>query len=190
MRLRRSARPWEIPMKIIEHRRHTMRTQPGQDLSQAGVDLARRVGMGLGKFDYVLTSTIPRAFQTAIAMGYAVDEQSEELGSLPPPFLDEVAWDAGFGRFAEVAMAIPDGATAAFARRLESLHRDIARRLPESGRALIVSHGGFPEATAVGISATVDCSGWGPACAYCEGVQLHLDGDVFVHAIPLRVDRL
>ncbi len=64
-------------MKFIEDRRHTMRTKPGQDLSQAGVALARRTGEKLGPFEHVATSTVPRAFQTAIAMGFAVDSYRE-----------------------------------------------------------------------------------------------------------------
>lgn len=89
-------------MRVIEHRRHTMRVKPGLHLSQAGVDLARSVGEGLGPFDRVITSSVHRAFETAIAMGFAVDEQLKELGSLPEGFEDEVKWDEGFLRFAEV----------------------------------------------------------------------------------------
>jgi hypothetical protein len=54
-------------MKLIEHRRHSMRHKPGEHLKQAGVDLARRVGTDLGPFDLVITSATARAFQTAIA---------------------------------------------------------------------------------------------------------------------------
>ena len=43
-------------LRIIEHRRHTLRVKPGQHLSQAGVDLARAVGEGMGPFDLVVTS--------------------------------------------------------------------------------------------------------------------------------------
>lgn len=61
-----------VLVRTIEHRRHTMRAKPGQHLNQAGVDLARRVGDGMGRFDRVVTSRLPRAFETAIAMGYAI----------------------------------------------------------------------------------------------------------------------
>jgi broad specificity phosphatase PhoE len=69
-------------MRYVELRRHTMRTRPGQHLSQAGVSLARRVGEGVGPFDRVVTSTLPRAFETAIAMGFAVDEQIALLAGM------------------------------------------------------------------------------------------------------------
>ena len=59
-------------MKYLELRRHSKRVIPGDHLSQAGVNLARRVGEAMGPFGLVITSTLPRAFQTAIAMGFAV----------------------------------------------------------------------------------------------------------------------
>ena len=56
-------------MRTLEIRRHTHRNVPQPHLSQQGVDLARRAGEGLGHFDRVMTSTVPRAFETAIAIG-------------------------------------------------------------------------------------------------------------------------
>ena len=89
-------------MRIVEHRRHTMRVKPGQHLSQAGIDLARKIGNNLGPFVRVVTSDIPRAFETAIVMGFAVDEQVDELANLPAGFEDEVQWNAGFASIARV----------------------------------------------------------------------------------------
>src|SRR5947209_16043999 len=88
-------------MRYLELRRHTMRTKPGQHLSQAGVSLARRVGEGLGPFQRVITSTLPRAFETALAMGFAVDEQHDLLGGMPGDVDEEIAWDAGFALLAQ-----------------------------------------------------------------------------------------
>src|SRR5205823_9146935 len=92
-------------MRIVEHRRHTMRTKPGDHLSQAGVDLARRVGAGLGRFDRVVTSRVARAFETAIAMGYAVDDQLEEVSSSPVGLSREVDWREGCVAFQRAARA-------------------------------------------------------------------------------------
>ena len=70
-------------MRVVEHRRHTMRVKPGDRLSQAGVDLARRVGETMGRYDLVVTSPVARASETAIAMSFAVDETtSGQFGSL------------------------------------------------------------------------------------------------------------
>ncbi len=61
-------------MRVLEVRRHSL-VKDHVHLSQAGVDLARRVGAGTGPFDRVVTSQITRTLETAVAMGFAVDEQ-------------------------------------------------------------------------------------------------------------------
>ena len=171
--------------RVIEHRRHTMRTKPGQHLSQAGVDLARRVGEGIAPCDLVVTSTIPRAFETALAMGFAVDRQAEGLRESPSG--KEIPWDSGFAGYAECLRQHPDGVLAAFAQRLAAFHRDIARQLPDDGHALLISHGGFIEASVVGCLPDFDYSDWGPACNYCEGIRLVFEEDTFTDCALLRV---
>ena len=73
-------------MPVIDHRRHSLRGKPGPHLTQAGVALARRAGDGefgaVPPYDLVVTSTVPRAFETAIALGFAVDEQLEALSTM------------------------------------------------------------------------------------------------------------
>ena len=49
-------------MRVIEPRRHTMRVKPGDHLSQAGVDLARRVGGTMGRYDLVVIEDAAQAF--------------------------------------------------------------------------------------------------------------------------------
>jgi len=164
-------------MQHIEVRRHTMRVESGQHLSQEGVDLARRVGSEIGPFDRVITSTIPRAFETAIAMGFAVDEQLEQLGMMGDDVDAEIDWKAGFAEFARVIRQ--GGATARFARAQSELWRSIAEALSEGGSALIITHGGIIEAVAVACLPDADHSTWGPSCDYCEGVQLGFDGKDF-----------
>ena len=162
-----------------------MRTKPGQHLSQAGVDLARRVGEGMSAFDRVYTSTIPRAFETGIAMGYAVDRQIELLASMPSNA--EISFDVGFGGFSATIRQHPAGVVANFARELAAFHVNIARSLPDGGRALIISHGGFIEASAVGCMPDADHESWGPSCNYCEGVRLTYDEGSFTACEILRV---
>ena len=61
-------------MRTLEVRRHSIRKDGGgSQLSQAGVDLARSLGATMGPFARVATSVVPRARETAIAMGFAVD---------------------------------------------------------------------------------------------------------------------
>lgn len=171
-------------MRHVEVRRHAMRAQPGEHLSQAGVSLARRVGESMGPFDLVVTSALPRAYETAIAMGFAVDAQYRELNTSPAEV--EVGWTGGFPFFVRAAAA--GGAAAAFARGLADLLRDISGPLPDGGRALVVTHGGFVEAATVACLPSQDLSDWGGPCDYCEGVELTFDGEQFtaVKLLPVR----
>jgi broad specificity phosphatase PhoE len=172
-------------MRELEVRRHTMRTQPGQHLSQAGVDLARRVGESMGRFDRVVTSTLPRAFETALAMGFAVDEQLEALSSIDAGVDAEVDWELGCAAF-QRALRL-GGATARYSRRQAAVWRRIVEAVPAGGRALVISHGGIVEAGTVGCLPDSDYTAWGPACGYCEGVRLHYDAGRWSDAQLLRL---
>ena len=67
-------------MKTIELRRHSFRKQGGgSQLSQQGVTYARHLGATMGPFAYVVTSVVPRARETAIAMGFAVTSSPRSL---------------------------------------------------------------------------------------------------------------
>lgn len=173
-------------MRYLEVRRHTMRMKPNKHISQAGVILARRVGNDMGSFDRVITSDLPRAFETAIAMGYAVDEQMAELSKVGDAVQAEVNWDADFSGYARVVRT--GGAAARFARRLAKHWQSIARALPENGRVLLVSHGGIIELGAIGCLPDAEHVNWGASCNYCEGVRLHFDGKSFVDIELLRVE--
>lgn len=169
----------------IEVRRHSMRVKPGQNLSRAGVELARRVGSTTGPFERVITSTISRAYETAVAMGFAVDEQLEPLAMFDNGVEDEVSWDAGFAAWGEAYRR--GGAVTRYAKKHAAFLRDVAAALPPGGAALVVSHGGIVEAQAVGCLSDADHAAWGGACSWCEGVRLTFDGEKFVEAKVLRV---
>jgi broad specificity phosphatase PhoE len=173
-------------MRVLEVRRHTLRAMPGQHLTQAGVDLARRIGSTLGPFDRVVTSTLPRAFETAIAMGSAVDEQLEQLSRMDSAVADEISWDAGFAAWARVIQQ--SGSAARFARQQADTWRAIVRSLPEHGRALIISHGGIVEAGAIGSWPHDQPVPDEAYCRYCEGVRLTFDGDKVIEAAILRAE--
>ncbi len=171
-------------MRVIEHRRHAMRVKPGDHLSQAGVDLARRVGGTMERYDIVVTSPVARAFETALAMGFAVDEQWSVLFT-PPEVADEVNWEKGCAEYARAARL--GGATAQYLSVLAEAFQALARRLPEGGRALVVSHGGVIEAATVACLPDKDYSGWDASCDYCEGVRFHLADGRFSDAEVLTV---
>jgi broad specificity phosphatase PhoE len=172
-------------MRYVELRRHTMRVLQGQHLSQAGVDLARQIGSTIGPFHRIITSTIPRAYETAIAMGFAVDEQLEALSMVGMKVEDEVAWDAGFMGWA--AAFRRGGQAEVYIRQQAALITEIVRSLPEGGSALVISHGGIVEAQTVGCLPSTDFTTWGIACNYCEGARLMFDYERFMAGEVLRV---
>lgn len=173
-------------VKIVEHRRHTMRTKPGKHLSQEGITLARRVGEAMGPFDLVLTSTVPRAFETAIAMGFAVTGREDLLSTTGDAVDAEIAQQAA--TFAALAAAVrKKGAAWAFGQELERVLRETAERLPDGGRALIISHGGVLELSVVACLPDLNYAPWGPLCDYCEGAELRYGGGQWLSAEVLRV---
>ena len=174
-------------MRHVEVRRHTMRTKLGKHLSVAGIQLARRVGQHLGMFDLVITSTVPRAFETAVAMGFVVDEQLDQLSMMGSAVDAEIRWPASFAEFARAISQ--GGATARFAEAQATLWRSIVQRLPHGGQALVITHGGIVEAGTVACLPDADHRVWGEHCDYCEGVRLGFDGEQFTQVQVLRVKR-
>ncbi len=171
-------------MRYLEMRRHTMRIKPSKHVCKAGVVLARRIGNAMGPFDHVVTSDAPRAFETAIAFGFAVDELIPGLGQFDDSINDEVDRNADFGALARAVRK--DGAAARLARWQARLWQTLVATLPENGRALAVSHGGIIELGAIGCLPDADHASWGAALDYCEGVRLSFDGQDFVGVEMLR----
>jgi broad specificity phosphatase PhoE len=171
-------------MRILEHRRHSFRQQNGH-LSREGVDLARRVGKTAGPFDFAVTSPVTRAVETAIAMGYAVDDEIDLLATFGPKVEAEVDWREGFQGFSR---ALPrNGAATAYMRDLADLMTRLVTTVAGGGRVLVISHGGVVEASAVGCLPDADHEAWGPACEPCEGVRMTYDGDAFTSIEILRL---
>ncbi len=174
-------------MRYLEVRRHSIRAKPGQHLNQEGVTLARQVGEGLGPFARVLTSTLPRAFETAIAMGCAVDEQIASMSTYGDAVEFEIAWPATFAEYANAVRK--GGAAAKYAGQQAKLWRFIADSLPEDGAALLISHGGIIELSAIAVFPDADHAAWGGPLSQCEGVRAYFDGNAFVRAEILRIKR-
>lgn len=174
-------------MKTIEIRRHSVRTIPGDHLNQKGVTLARLVGQNLGPFDRVVTSTLPRAFETAIAMGYAVDEQSELMSTYGNAVGMEAPWPLSCAGYAEVVRK--GGAAAEYANQLADLYSKIANYISEGRKALVINHGGVLELGAVACLPDADHIRWGSHFEYCEGIRLFWEDGKFVEGEVLRVSK-
>lgn len=50
------------------------------------------------------------------------------------------------------------------------------QKIPDGGKALVVTHGLFVEAGAIASLPEADHGSWGGAIGYCEGVRLTFDG--------------
>ena len=168
-------------MRELEVRRHSKRVaRPGQHLTQWGVDLARTVGAGLGRFDLVVTSPLARCVETAVAMGLAVNETDARLAGpdgagerLPGVDFDGDAGRAGLARLIQAG-----GPVATFVREQSAVWREIALRVPDGGRALVVVHGGaFLDGVALALRPGDATLAVGALSSYCEGVRLRYDPD-------------
>jgi len=65
----------------------------------------------------------------------------------------------------------------------------VARRLPEEGRALVVSHGGILEAAALHGCARYDLNELGGEIGFCEGVLFKVDDEKLVGVEAKRLER-
>lgn len=172
-------------MKTIEIRRHSIRSNPGVHLNQQGVRLARQVGQNLGPFDRVVTSTLPRAFETAIAMGFAVDERNELMSSYGDSVEREAPWPLSCAGYAE---AVREGKAAArYANQLADVYAKLAAYLADGRAALVVNHGGVAELGAVACLPEADHFKWGSHFEYCEGIRLFWEDGKFVNGEVLRM---
>lgn len=175
-------------MKRLEVRRHSLTQKgAGSALSQAGIELARRIGSTLGPFDRVLATEVARTVETAVAMGFAVHD-TVDAG------LDRAFWDEA-GRHQE--WSSPD--LASFYREALASGGEIARvgraqrdawlaalgEVPDGRAVLAISHGHAIESgllTSAPESDFVLTSLFEP----CEGFRCTIDHDLFVDIEILR----
>ena len=172
-------------MKTIEVRRHSIRSKPGEHLNQSGVSLARLIGQNLGPFDRVVTSNLPRAIETSIAMGFAVDEFNETLSSYGNDVEREAPWPLSLAGYGEVVKA--NGAATHYANQLVAVYIKLANYLADGRSALVITHGGVAEIGAVACLPDADHFAWGSHFDFCEGLRLFWDDGKFVNGEILRV---
>jgi broad specificity phosphatase PhoE len=183
-------------MRTIEIRRHSYTKKgagrgKGSHLSAEGVALARAGGATIGPFDLVLTSPSPRTLETAIAMGFAVDDQLDVLGDIPPEVVDEIghherwAWEAPFVRFAQVVAQ--GGATTRMGQRQQGAWMHALESIPPDGRVLVISHGRVIESGLVMCLPDGDFAAWGAPLRHCEGVRMQYAAGRFTDVLFLRV---
>jgi broad specificity phosphatase PhoE len=179
-------------MRLLEVRRHARRERPAPHQIQRGVTMARKLGKTLGPFDRVVSSPLPRCIETAVAMGFAVDEEcpalaGDDVKGESFPGLDDVDWDDGYAAYGRLYAR--GGPFAAFADGQAAVWREMARTLPEDGRGLVIGHGGFIEAGAVACFPDADHAAWGRTVRHCEGVLLRFEDDAFAEVEILRMPK-
>lgn len=170
-----------VVMRVLEIRRHCYTKKgaargKGSHLSMEGVRQARAIGDHLGPFDLVLTSHIPRTLETALAMGFAVDDQLPILGEIPAEVWNEVghqerwAWEQPFVVFAQ--LVAQGGATAQLGQQQKDTWIQALEAIADGGRVLIISHGRVIEAGLVTCFPNAAFAQWGAPFHHGDGVQI------------------
>lgn len=168
----------------LEIRRHAKRTKPLANLTTDGIARAKGASACNRSYAHVVTSQLPHAVQTAVAMGHAVDEEDWTMASMGPLVSRSITLDASF---ADVQQAVEDDPAAALYAELQALQlRHYLARVDPGESMLVVSHGGVAEAGIIGLLDDADVSDFGPSLDYCEGVRLEIAQDRCVHVHVLR----
>lgn len=178
--------PYATQVKTLEVRRHSFTKkgsarERGSLLSAEGVRAARSVGEVLPTISYVLTGPDRRHSETAIAMGYAVDEAVRWPSGYIAGVVehhDQWRWDQPFVRYAELlktSSALRDVA-------LEHLRHwsHAVDQVRDGGAALVISSGGSIEPVLVAAFATGDLGSWGSTLHQLDGATLTFDGSTCV----------
>jgi broad specificity phosphatase PhoE len=135
-------------MRWLEVRRHS-RTKKGaarslgSSLSAEGVSLARLVGESLGPFASVVTSASPRAIETAVATGFAVDDTVEFPSGYVPGEVehhDQWRWPRPYRTYAELLRRGLGLAIVAESHR--RIWTAVVEAVPDGAAALVIAHGG------------------------------------------------
>ena len=173
-------------MKYVEIFRHSKRGE-GKGLSEEGRELARRARSLLApQYDLCVSSPKERARETLEVLGFDHYEIDEAFTAVNPwePF------DAQVAKLANEHGIIPLAACWLLPEALSYLRmqgetflgavKRIARKLPEKGCALVVSHGGILEAAALHGCARYHLDEIGGEIGFCEGVVFKIDGEQLV----------
>jgi hypothetical protein len=137
-------------LRAIEIRRHS-RTKKAGHVAAALTFLWKvlrwreELGGEIGSFDLVLTSTVPCTVETAIAMGFAVDDQLEVLGDLRADVWEEIghhdrwSWAEPFVTFAQFVRQ--GGPTSKMGKQQRDAWVRALESVPTGRLVLIISHG-------------------------------------------------
>lgn len=171
--------------KTIEIRRHAERHKPGDHLNTTGVARARNARARDRDFTLVVTSPLPRAIQTAVAMGHGVDEEDWTMATMGGSLV-AFPWDVSFGAMQQAIRTDP--VAGAWVIHLVAQLRYWLSRIDPGEALLVVNHGGIAEAGIIGLLGDIDVSDFGPSLGYCEGARIELAGETVRSVRLLRFD--
>ena len=154
---------------VLRHAERQNRADNNSHLSQAGVEQARSMSSNFQRFDFVVTSPLPRAFETAIAMGFAVDITNPGIQEHSEEIMRDVVWDAGYAAWATAYQT--KASVIAYVDHVTSLLKIWLCKVPDDGALLVVTHGGIVEAMATGLSPGDDLVTLGKVADYVEGFE-------------------
>lgn len=168
-------------MPTLEIRRHSYRKAGGgSQLSQRGVDMARQLGERLGRFDYVAASVVPRARETAIAMGHAVDQEVVTLCTdeeVHAEMQGSLWWKDAAPMVTLARLARESAAIWRYGSSLVAIWRDLLTPLAPGQSALLIGHSGEIDLGLVCCFPNADHSAWPIGFEPLEGARLTFDGD-------------
>jgi broad specificity phosphatase PhoE len=128
------------------------------------------MGERFTQFDMVVTSPLPRAFETPIAMGFAVDMTNPGIQEHSEEIMRDVQWDAGYAAWATAYRT--RASVIAYVDHVTSLLKIWLSKVPDDdGALLVVAHGGIVEAMATGLSPDDDLARLGEMAGYAEGFE-------------------
>ncbi|MFG3437326.1 histidine phosphatase family protein [Nonomuraea sp. NPDC047897] len=182
-------------MRWLDVRRHSLTKKGttrgrGSHLSADGVALARLVGSGIGPYERVVTSSSPRAVETAVAMGFAVDDTVEmPSGYVADEIPRHAQWD-WTEPYQQIADIIRKGrAAAAVAETHLAIWADTVAGVAEGGSALLIGHGGAIELALVASLPDAAHQTWGTPLAHCDGARLGFTDAHFVSVVFSRASQ-
>jgi broad specificity phosphatase PhoE len=129
----------------------------------------------------VVASASPRAIETAVAMGLAVDNTVDLPSGYLPGVVDhheQWRWSAPYRRYADLLQRSNRLAAVAEAHRI--IWTRIVKTVPDGAAALVIGHGGGIEPGLVACLPYADHESWGAPFAHCDGARLSFDHDRFV----------
>lgn len=182
-------------MKYVEVFRHSKRGS-GKGLSEEGRELARCAQCLLAShYDLCVSSPKERARETIEALGFSHYEIDEAFSAVNPwePFdaqVSKLAKERGIISLA-ACWEIPEALNYL---RLEGetflgAVKRLARKLPEEGRALVVSHGGILDAAALLGCRRYHLDEIGGDIDFCEGVVFRFEGENLVGVDMKRLSK-